>query len=388
MPGRQTPRIGSRITYVIIGIDASRLNAQTLTGTERYTRAITAAMILAGAQHAIRLYVRQPLESHDAALAAAANVTVIHIHQPRLWTHFGLARELRASPPDALFVPAHTLPVSFLSAGQRASVRAVVTVHDCGFKRFPAAHPFKQRQILDWGTRLSVHGAHTVIVDSESTRGDVLSFYNPAPAKVRIAHPALLPLRDTTDAFARLVLEKYRLISKSYLIHVGTVHPRKNLRRLIRAWAALGAAKGACKLVLAGGPGWGKVDLQGEVERLGAGDSVRLIGYISDEEKSVLIRMARAYVFPSLHEGFGFPVLEAQSVGVPVLCSNTSSLPEIAGKAALTFDPLDVGALTGALHSILSDDALAATLAADGVRNVSRFSWGDCARHVLDALGA
>lgn len=373
---------------MIIGIDASRLNAQTLTGTERYTRAIAAAMIQAGAQHAIRLYVREPLARGDSALATAPNVTVVHIHQPRLWTHVGLARELRSNPPDALFVPAHTLPVSFLAAGQRAKVRAVVTVHDCGFKRFPAAHPFKQRQFLDWGTRLSVRGAHTVIVDSAATRDDVLRYYKPASAKVRIAHPALLPLRETTDAFARLVLEKYRLISKSYLIHVGTVHPRKNLRRLIRAWAALGAAKGTCKLVVAGGQGWGKVDLQGEVDRLGAGDSVRLIGYISDEEKSVLIRMARAYAFPSLHEGFGFPVLEAQSVGVPVLCSNTSSLPEIAGEAALTFDPLDVGALTGALHSILSDDELAATLAANGMRNVSRFSWEQCARQVLDALGA
>ena len=109
---------------------------------------------------------------------------------------------------------------------------------------------------------------------------------------------------------------------------------------------------------------------------------------VSDDELGILYRKAAVFVYPSLYEGFGFPVLEAQSVGVPVLCSNSSSLPEIAGNTALTFDPLDVGALTGALHSILSDDTLAATLASGGMRNVSRFSWEDCARHVLDALGA
>jgi glycosyltransferase involved in cell wall biosynthesis len=119
---------------------------------------------------------------------------------------------------------------------------------------------------------------------------------------------------------------------------------------------------------------------------LGLRDSIVITGYVSDKEKSALMRNARALVFPSLHEGFGFPVIEAQSVGVPVACSNTSSLPEVAGEGALLFDPLDADAIAQSLERVMTDESLRASLIRQGAQNVSRFSWQRCASIILDAL--
>jgi glycosyltransferase involved in cell wall biosynthesis len=178
-----------------------------------------------------------------------------------------------------------------------------------------------------------------------------------------------------------------------YALYVGTLQPRKNLRRLIQAWrvlldapAPLPSRSSAPLLILAGAKGWGSEDLEGELAALGLAGPVRFTGYISDTEKSALLRGARAFAFPSLYEGFGFPVLEAQSVGVPVVCSNTSSLPEVAGEAALLVNPLDVPALVAALRQAMCDEAVRARLIAAGHRNVSRFSWDECAKVVLDLL--
>ncbi len=124
----------------------------------------------------------------------------------------------------------------------------------------------------------------------------------------------------------------------------------------------------------------------GEVHALGLEGDVRFTGYVSDVEKAVLMRGARAFAFPSLYEGFGLPVLEAQSAGVPVVCSNTSSLPEVAGDAALLVDPLDVPAIAMALSTALFDEPARARLSAAGRANLARFSWDHCARVILNLL--
>ena len=140
------------------------------------------------------------------------------------------------------------------------------------------------------------------------------------------------------------------------------------------------------KLLLAGGAGWGGEDLAAHADARGVHDSVLFPGYVSDEEKSALLRAARALAFPSLHEGFGFPVLEAQMAGTPISCSNTSSLPEVSGAAALLFDPLQVHAIADALLAVALDDVLRMQLIERGAHNAARFTWTACAQTALQAI--
>lgn len=375
-----------------IGIDASRATGARLTGTERYSREIIAALLSIAPQHCFRLYVREALDP-DFLLRSRRpdDIEPVVISRRRLWTHLGLSRELALRPPDALFVPAHVLPISFIRSQMRRRIRTVVTVHDVGYRHFPQAHPPAQRSYLDFGTQLSVRYADVVIADSQATRRDVLHFYGKhvTPAHVVVAHPGPLPLVEVRSDEARRVLAKFGLDDgQPYVLHVGTLQPRKNLRRLIQAWAHVIARSGLAgmRLVLAGGRGWGGEDLHAAVEAAGVQSSIVLTGYVSELEKAALMHHARAYVFPSLYEGFGFPVLEAQSAGVPVACSNTSSLPEVAGEAALLFDPLDVEAIAHALETLVSDEGMRARLIEAGRRNLARFSWDACARIVLDSL--
>ncbi len=375
-----------------IGIDASRATGARLTGTERYSREIIAALLSIAPQHCFRLYLREALD-RDFLLPhhRSDGVQPVIISRRRLWTHLGLARELAARPPDALFVPAHVLPMSFIRSSARRRIHTVVTVHDVGYRRFPDAHPPVQRLYLDLGTWLSVRCADVVIADSEVTRRDVIHFYGGGRAddRVVVAHPGPLLLAEVQEDEVRRALTKFGLDGgQPYVLHVGTLQPRKNLRRLIQAWARFVARSDSSemRLVLAGGRGWGSEDLHAEVEAAGLQASVVFTGYVSEAEKAVLLRHARAYVFPSLYEGFGFPVLEAQLVGVPVACSNTSSLPEVAGEAALLFDPLDVEAIARALETLFGDEGLRARLIEAGRRNLARFSWDACARTVLEGL--
>lgn len=389
------------ITGVLIGIDASRATGARLTGTERYSRELITALVRLAPHHRFRLYFRparglDPSSTMDdwPIAAYAHRVECVTLSPVRLWTHIGLARELMARPPDALLIPAHVLPASFAWPAVRRRTHAVVTIHDVGYRHHPSAHPPMQRLYLELGTRFSVRYAGGVIVDSAATRQDVARFYGagrtPAmPANIAVAHPGPLPLVEVGEGEMRRVMAKFGLADgRPYALHVGTMHPRKNLSRLIQAWALIAryTAWPGARLVLAGAPGWGHENLPALIEALQLRDSVVLVGYVNDEEKSALIRLAHAYVFPSLYEGFGFPVLEAQSVGVPVACSNTSALPEVAGGAAALFDPLDVAAIGGALQQVMFDDATRTRLIEAGYRNLARFSWEACAGTVLAML--
>lgn len=257
-------------------------------------------------------------------------------------------------------------------------MRVVVVVHDVGYRYFPRAHPLVQRWYLELSTRLSVQLADAVVVDSNATREDVLRFYRPTPSKVRVAYPGAPPTPALSEAQREQVLRQFGLQRGEYLLHIGTLHPRKNLERLVQAWARTGLKH--LRLVLVGGIGWGNT------RELCQRPEVCCLGYVGDDEKVALLQGARALVIPSLHEGFGFPVLEAHAANVPLVCSRSAALPEVAGEAALYFDPLDPEDIARALQRIAEDEALAAELIAKGSRNMQRFSWQRCAEIILDAL--
>jgi glycosyltransferase involved in cell wall biosynthesis len=391
---------------VVIGIDASRAWSVVSTGTERYSREVITALLRLAPQHAFRLYTRDftatlskkgggevregDPERHGfprTSEGAGGEVKIVPLGPLRLWTQVGLAREIALHPPDVLFIPAHVLP---LSQAIRHTTRTVVTIHDVGYRYFPQAHAWRQRYYLDWSTAFTARHAWRVVVDSVTTQRDMQRFYGVPSEKIRVAYPGPLPLAEVSEEDRRIVREKFELApQRAYALYVGTLQPRKNLRRLIEAWQRVVQA---CPhdevplLVLAGGKGWGGEDLAAEVSARGMDGKVRFTGYVSDVEKSVLMREARALAFPSLYEGFGLPVLEAQSVGVPVVCSNTSSLPEAAGTAAFLVDPLDVKAIADALYRAMFDDVARAQLSQAGYVNIKRFSWECCAKMILTQL--
>ena len=383
---------------VLIGIDASRATGERLTGTERYSREIIRAFVQVAAQaapqHRFRLYTRT---AEAVPHITDHNIEYVHIPQPRAWTHIGLAQEIAARPPDTLFIPAHVLPFS-----RPKHLRTVVVIHDVGYRYFPSAHPFTQRLYLDLSTAFTSRFATQLIAVSEKTKQDVMKFYRAPTSKIVVAPEGIVPQLEVNAQDIAAVQAKFNLPPQQpYFLHIGTLQPRKNLRRLLLAFAALrdsiqsptanpstssGRSLQSPLLVLAGNPGWGAEDLPALARTLNMESAVRFTGYITDAEKSALLRGAYAYVVPSLYEGFGLPVLEAQSVGTPVLCSNTSALPETAGDAALLFDPSNERAIAAALQTLLLDKQLRASLIPKGHANVQRFSWQASAKIILDVL--
>ncbi len=354
---------------MLIGIDASRATAAQRTGTEHYARRLIAELLAQGAGHSFRLYYRNRAEAGWRGPQVEARV----IPFPRLWTHVRLSWDLlaRRPRPDVLFVPAHVLPLIH-------PVPSVVTVHDLGYRRFPEAHPPNQRRYLDWSTRFSAHNATHLLADSQATQRDLVEFYRVSPEKVTVVYPGGPEDLQRVDSAA--VRARYEL-PEDYVLHVGTVQPRKNLARLIEAVGAVRARRPGLGLVLAGRAGW----LAEPILRLARAhaDWVRLLDYVPEADLAGLYSGARVFAFPSLYEGFGFPILEAMACGTPVVCANTSSLPELAGEAALLVDPLDTGALRAAIERVLDDEALAADLRRRGPAQAERFTWAAAASTAL-----
>jgi len=362
---------------MLIGIDASRAVAVRPTGTEVYSQRLIQALLQIESPHRFRLYLRsQP----PADTFSRGELRVIPF--PRLWTHLRLSWEMARHPPDVLFVPAHVLPPIHPQA-------SLVTIHDLGYLYFPKSHPWRQRLYLDISTRWNARAAAHVLADSEATKADLIARYGTPAKKITVAYPGhdetLAPVHDPTRIEA--LKARYR-IAGDYFLYLGTLQPRKNLARLIAAFAALKRddPQTNTTLILAGKRGWLYDDLFAQVRHLDLERHVRFPGYIPDEDKATLLSGALAFVFPSLYEGFGLPVLEAQACGCPVVTSTTSSLPEAAGDAALIVAPDDIAAITAAMQRITAHPDLRKDLIERGFANVRRFSWTTCARSVLGVI--
>ena len=366
---------------MLIGIDASRAATQERTGTENYSLQLIRHLLALESGHRYRLYFNRPPTVELFPMAADLELRVMPF--PRLWTHLRLSWEMARQPPDVLFVPAHVLPL----VHPRSSV---VTVHDLGYRHYPGAHPLLDRLYLNLSTRYNARAARRVIAVSQATQDDLVQHYGLEPDKITVVYSGwderMQPVED--EATIEGVKARYH-IRGEYVLYVGTLQPRKNLGRLLEAVALLrkraqrGEAPG---LVIAGRKGWLYDQIFQQVERLGLESEVLFPGYVPQEDLPALLSGARLFVFPSLYEGFGLPVLEAMACGTPVVCSNVSSLPEVAGDAALLVDPLDVKDMAEAMNRLLQDEGLRTELVERGYRQVRQFSWDRCARETLAVL--
>lgn len=262
----------------------------------------------------------------------------------------------------------------------------VVTVHDVSYKMFPEAFSPRDRAMLSLMVPISMRKARRVITVSESSKRDIIKFYGVSEEKLRVTHAAPGPLfgPGAGDGQSHAVVDRYAQ-GRRYILAVGNLQPRKNLKRLIEAYALL-VGTGAIEhdLLLVGKPQWRATDLLETVRRLGVESRVRFTGYVPDDVLPALYRGADLFVYASLYEGFGLPILEAMACGTPVVTSNTSSMPEVAADAAQLVDPYSVEQIAGAIVSVVSDQELARSLRQRGLARAAQFSWVKTARETLD----
>jgi len=262
--------------------------------------------------------------------------------------------------------------------------RRVVTVHDLIYARFPEAHA----GIRDKGMRVlvpqAVHRSHRVIADSQSTREDLVQMLGVSAGKIDVVPLGLGSVRRAAPIDERETRARLELGERRVLLSLSAKRPHKNLLALIGALARIPAAERPV-LVLAGYPTAHEAELRARAASEGLDADVRFPGWLSAAELESLWTLAQAFVFPSLYEGFGLPVLEAMARGVPVACSDASSLPEVAGDAALLFDPHDEGAIADALRRLLDDATLREQLRARGLARAGEFTWQRTARLTLES---
>ena len=370
---------------MIIGIDASRALRAQQTGTERYAREIIQHLLALphAPQHTWRLYTDQQPTGHAAWPSLPAHAEWSVLPARRMWTHRALAAEILQRPPSVLFVPSHVLP--FVLPLRRLPP-TVVTIHDLGYHYFPAAHGWRQRLYLQWGTRWSVTAASRVIAISQATATDLHQVLGAQTAKIRVVHEAVNAMSQPTPPQIVAARAHYAH-NQPYALYVGTLQPRKNLVRLISAYEQLCQRDAAAfDLVLAGNPGWLSAEIVAQAQQSPHAARIHLPGYVAEADLAPLLAGAEFFAFPSLYEGFGLPILEAQSIGVPVMTAHGSSLPEVAGDAAIYVDPTDVEAIAQAMLQLSQDETLRQELIAAGHRNVQRFSWDKAAAETLAVL--
>jgi glycosyltransferase involved in cell wall biosynthesis len=364
-----------------IGFDASRLGVGQRTGTEHYTWELLRALGAIDRHNRYLLYTN----GRPAALPPLPpNYYLRPIPFPRLWTHLRLSAEMLLQPPDVLFIPAHVLP--FWSPH-----RAVVTIHDLGYLHYPEAHPPAQQFYLRLSTFWNARRATHIVAVSEATKRDIVRYCGVPDSKISVVYHGVSerfrPVHEPRHL--QQILDRYGVPSP-YLLYVGTIQPRKNLVRLIEAFARFVARQSAAapSLVIAGKRGWMTEAIERRAKDLGIADRVHFTGYVADPDLPALVGGALAYLLPSLYEGFGLPVLEAQACGTPVLASAVSSLPEVAGDAALLVDPLDIDAIAAGIELLVEDAALRARLRERGLQRVSGWTWERTARATLAVLEA
>jgi glycosyltransferase involved in cell wall biosynthesis len=261
----------------------------------------------------------------------------------------------------------------------------VITIHDVLPLRFPAAAPRLKHYFRYVVPRL-IEASSAVIAMSEATRQDIQAFYGVDGSRIHVAYQGYRAdiFRPAGEEEVGRIRSRYDL--GDYLLSVGENRPYKNINRLLKAFARLRAP--GLKLVLVGRQSARGTDLRSLAESLGVGRQVVFLGFVSDAELAAVYSGARAFVFPSLYEGFGIPPLEAMACGCPVVSSGTGSMPEVCGNAAVYVDPLDVEDIARGISELLSDPDLRARLRRRGIERAAGFSYRSTALRILEVVRA
>ena len=263
--------------------------------------------------------------------------------------------------------------------------KLVSTIYDATVFTHPECHSKGNVLRCRKGIEDSIRNARAIIAISEHTKKDLVERLNAPARMITVTHLAAGPeYHEIKGPSALDAVKKKYALPRNYILFVGSLEPRKNVKTLLKGYASLSeTVKREFSLVIAGAKGWLNSDIPGLVKELGIKQKTVFLGYIDKEDMSAVYSAASVFAYPSLYEGFGLPILEAFACGVPVITSNTSSMPEVAGDAAVLVDPADSAELAAALEGLLLDEGKRRELKARGLERAALFSWERCARETI-----
>ncbi|PJA08214.1 hypothetical protein COX69_02810 [Candidatus Falkowbacteria bacterium CG_4_10_14_0_2_um_filter_48_10] len=420
---------------MIIGIDASRANRAHKTGTEWYSYYLIRALAKIDRDNQYILYTDKPLRGGLLDLTTTQyeeyepdrsgdddRVGWQEIKSPFnnfrakilswpfyfFWTQGRLSLEMAKGGVDLLFIPAHTLPWIH-------PAKTIVTIHDIGFERERLLYRYEKmgpesqhgRRLIDffvriftlnkygansldylsWSTRFALKHANRIIAVSEHTKKDIQNIYGTAPDKIAVVHNGYndcLFNSDHSSLPRARIFSKYE-IKTPFILYVGRLEKKKNTAALVEAYANLLASHPGLphQLVLIGDAGYGYDEVNYAIKELNLDARVVMPGWAEELDLPEIFSAADLFVFPSQYEGFGLPLLQAMACQVPVAAAGVSAIPEVAGEAALYFQPDDVLSMAKAMAEILTDEKLRRRLIRLGNENIKKYSWDKCARETL-----
>ena len=399
---------------MLIGIDASRANKKHRTGTEWYAFYVIKWLVNIDKKNNYLLYLDHPPQDDLLVIAQAPNVKIKILKWPfnYLWTQGRLSLEMIFCRPGILFVPAHALPIIHPR-------KSVVTIHDVGFVRSCQLYDYSQqigpenkrrrkflnflarlftggkyganaRDYLGWSTEYSLKHAQKIITVSNFSKQEIINIYKTKEDKVKVVYNGYddyLYQKISDQKKVKEVLEKYDIV-QPYFLYIGRLDKKKNTPALIEAFSIMRDKNKELKhkLVLVGAASFGYDEINYMVDEFDLEEEVMLPGWIKEEDIPYLYQGADAFIFPSLYEGFGIPLLEAMACETPIIASKIASIQEVAGEAALLFNPRDLSSMAEAMIEIVINNQLRKKLIQAGAERVKNFSWKKCATETLKEI--
>lgn len=369
-----------------IGIDVTSALTQG-GGIGRYTRELIQALVELDSPHQYQLFSAKPpaVLPVPNPLPQAAHV----VHRPaflderwlyRFWYRLRLPLPVQwfTGPLDLFHSPDFVLPPV------NGRIPTLLTVHDLSFVHYPQTFPARLVTYLNAVVPWSVRRASHILADSQATKEDLVQLWRVPQDKITVLYSGVNQVFQPVTEQGQLtaVFAKYHIPSQPYILAVGTLQPRKNYQMLIRAFRQI-ATNWPHHLLIAGGKGWLYDEMMAEVTHQQLNGRIHFLGFVDDADLPALYSGATLFVSPSLYEGFGLPLLEAMACGVPVITSNVSSLPEVAGETAVQLSPHDEPAWTQTMHTLLANPTQRTRMVAAGFRQARRFTWQQAAQQLL-----
>ncbi|MCD6149332.1 glycosyltransferase family 4 protein [bacterium] len=375
---------------MFIGIDASRAFVKNRTGIEEYSYQVIKNLRDKLNGHEVVLYSRNSKLATcnsrrylgDIELPEKWSVKTIKL--PYLWTQLGLSLEMLLRPVDILFISAHTVPIIHPK-------NTIVVIHGLEYEFYPEAYSRWERFYMRRVIKNSCRWAKTIIAVSKNTKRDLVKLYGIQAGKIRVICEGYNRnfQREKKLKLKNLKFNsnfKFQISNLPYLLFIGRLEKRKNITGIIKAFEILKEKYNIPhKLVLAGMPGYGYESIEYLVLSSKYKGEIIKTGYVSEENKRELLKNADVFLFPTFYEGFGLPILEAQSMGTPVVAGDNSSIPEVAGFALLV-NPHNPKEIAEAAYKLISDKNLRDDIIKKGYKNMKRFSWEKCANSIAKLL--
>ena len=368
-----------------IAIQAADLDAERIDGTRVYILNLLKYFGTLDQSDVFFIYHKQHFNP-ELQPPTFSNYQIKKITFPFFWTQIRFCLAINQDKPDILWMPMHNIPVF-----KSKKIKAVVTIHDLAFKHFPEMFTKKELVKLNFLTGMAIKKSDGIITVSKSSKKDILKFYPQiAEDKIKVIYHGFdsLVFNQTRDLKAEQKIKEEFKIRGDYILYVGAIQPRKNLEVLIEAFQKLKSVEKYknLKLVLAGEKAWLWENIFKKINKSPCKKDILTPGKVNFENVGHLMRGASVFVFPSLYEGFGIPILEAMASHIPVICAHNSSLPEVAGEASLFFQGDSSSDLSAKIKTILENENLRKRLVEKGQEQIKKFSWEKCAQETLDYL--